>query len=884
MKYLFDHGFRSIIAYLLIHALFLTPGAQAAGTTLDNIREGRHDKYTRLVLDCRGDLPKAIGPARHQFVAVRFADLTVRADLKKISSRLRGRIRKIDLLEAKAADEIRLLFQTPGLRIKTLTMKSETASDKTYRLVVDVFPKPEPVKKKEPKVAADAGRSGPSPAIRVASPPTAAAAASPSPAVPSSGKAAESAPDEESAVQETQKWTYSGEANLTLTAADGEKDSSKLEEYRDISRTVAGDVAFEAERGQRLYLKGSAVNVGGDDPSVNAAAGRYGKYDMDFHYDRLVHRYAYDVKTLYSGIGSGVLTLDDTLQSNLQAAATPADTAVLLNGAVTTADIGDPEINRDRYKLGFRLTALGPFDLNVAVGHETRKGTRPFAGAFNNSQMVELFEPVDYETTDFRVTGEYHDRNMLLNFAYHYSQFTNAVDTLTFDNPLRATDAAMGPSTGRIDLAPDNQYHNLSLTGAWTHLPGNSQIIANAALGWMLQDDELVPFTSNTALSAPALPVNSADARVNTSLYYLRLTSRPLPYMLIKANLRYFDYDNRTGRIDFSGGYVETDETVIATAISNLPTSYTKSRAGLDLEFDASTRTRLGVGYQFERTDRDNREVERQDDNTIKSFLDTRVLDGVNLRASYERTDRQIGEYNPDVYLLSGDDIGELPQIRKYDQADMVRDRYGVSATVCPTQAWSLTGAFTYGADNFEDSPYGLLEDTHYIASLDADYMFGERATANLFYTYENYENSQRGNDGGADWTASGEDRIHTVGGGVTLALIPKRLDLNLTYSYSDADGDLSFTSPSGSFADFDAVDSARIHALKSKLSYHLSRNLVLSLGYLWEKFDYQDYNTDGFGYVPTDAAGDYQGALLSGTLPRDYDAQMVYTQLTLRY
>lgn len=888
MKRLFHHSIHGVIVYLLIHALFLTAGAHAAGTTLHNIREGIHDRYTRVVLDCRGALPEVVGPARRQFFAVRFADLTVRADMEKISNRLRGSIRQIDLFEAKAADEVRLRFQSPGLRVKTVLMKSGAAPDALYRLVIDVFPKPDATIKAETKAAAGTVPSvpapGPAPAILVVDKSKAVAAAAPDPALESSEKAAGSAPTEESAVQDTPQWTYSGEASLILAAADGEDDSSKFEEYRDISQPVAGDVSFEAEKDKRLYLKGSAVNAGRDDPSVDAAAGRYGKYDMDFQYDRLVHRYAYDAKTLYSGIGSSVMTLDDNLQSDVQAAPTSADAAILLNGAFPTAAIGDPQITRDKYKLGFRLTALAPFNISLAVGHETREGTRPFAGAFNNAQMVELFEPIDYETTDLRITGEYNGQSMLLNFAYHYSQFNNAVDTLTFDNPLQAADAALGPSTGRIDLAPDNQYHNLSLAGAWRRLPGNSQIAANVSLGWMLQDDELVPFTSNTALAAPALPVNSADAQVNTSLYYLRLTSRPLPYMRVKANLRYYDYDNRTGRIDFSGGYVETDEAVVGTAITNLPTSHTKTRAGLDLEFDVGTRTRLGVGYQFERTDRENREVERQDDNTIKTYLGTRALDGVDFRASYERTDRQIGEYNYDVYLLSGDDIGELPQIRKYDQADMVRDRYGLSATVYPAQAWSLTGAFTYGTDDFKDSLYGLQEDNHYIASLDTGYTFNDRATATLFYTYEKFENSLRGSDSGAGWTASGEDLINTVGGGVTLALIPRHLDFNLTYSFSDADGDLSFTSPSGSFADFDAVDNARIHALKTKLSYRFSQHMTLSLGYLWEKFDYDDYNADGFGYVPTDAAGNYQGALLSGTLPEDYDAHMVYTQLTLRF
>jgi MtrB/PioB family decaheme-associated outer membrane protein len=903
MKQMVHHGVRSLIAYLLIHAMFFTPGAQAAGTTLRNVREGLHAGYTRLVLDCQGAAPEAMGPARPQSFGIRFADLAVRADLNGISRRLRGMVRQIDLLNAKSAYEIRLSFQSPGLGVKTLLMKSDTASNGRYRLVIDVFPKPNHTVEENSKTAAGAALSapapGPPPTSRVPNQSTAVAAAAsvpvvkpaekamavaPEPAAKPAAMTAETPPATKSTGQETPAWTYSGEVGLILAAANGEDDSSKFEEYRDISQPVAGEVSIAAESDRGRYVRGSAVNVGRDDPSVDAAAGRYGRYDLDFKYNRLIHRYAYEAKTLYSGVGSGAMTLDDTLQANIQAAPTSAVAADLLKDAMAVAASGDPEVTRDKAKLSLKVAALEPFNFKIEVGHETRQGTRPFAGAFSNSQMVELFEPIDYETTDLRATGEYNGKNMLLNFAYHYSQFTNAIDTLTFDNPLRVADAALAPTTGEIDLAPDNQYHNLSLNGAWTRLPGDSQITANIALGWMLQDDDLVPFTTNTAIASPALPAKSADAKVNTSLYDLRLTSHPLPYMHVKANLRYYDYDNRTGRIDFTGGYVDTDAVVINNPITNLPTSYTKTRAGLDLDFDVLARTRLGLGYQFERTDRKNREVDQQDDNTIKTSLDSRPLDWMDIRATYQRTDRQIGDYNTDVYLLSGSDIGELPQVRKYDQADMVRDRYSVSASVYPVAAWTLTGTFTYGKDDFEDSPYGLLQDDHTIASIDTDYAINDRATVNLFYTYEEYKNSQRGSDTGTDWTGSGEDLINTVGGGMTLALIPRRLDFNLTYSYSAADGDIAFTSPAGSFADFKAVDDAQIHTLNSKLSYRLSKHLALSLGYLWEKFDYKDYNTNGFAYVPTDAAGNYQGALLAGTLPKDYDAQVVYTQLTFRF
>jgi MtrB/PioB family decaheme-associated outer membrane protein len=903
MKNGIHHGINSVIFYLLIIAVASTPCVYAAGTTLLNIREGLHAGYSRLVLECEGAVPETIGPAQQNSFSVQYADLTLNADLNKISGRLHGNVKQIDLRKEKTASAIKLLFATPGARVKSFVMKSKAAPDQKYRLVIDVYPRQKTTAGKKKKVTAASVPSPP--AAIVAAPPVTMAGPAPPPMIvtPKSGppasmvaatapkaapkKAAEPTEvltGQKDAVGQASDWTYSGQASLILRAANNEDQSSKFEEYRDISQPVAGDVSFKAEKDGRLYVKGGAAGVGQDDPAVAVQAGDYGRYDVDLRYDRLVRRYAFDARTLYSGVGSDIMVLNDTLQTNVQNAATSAGQANLLNDAMSVAASGDPDVTRDRLKLGFNLVALDPFSIKIELGHETRQGTRPFAGAFNNTEMVELFEPIDYETTEMKISGAYAENGRLLNFVYHYSQFANNIGTLTFDNPLRASDALGGPATGRFDLAPDNQYHNLAFTGALTKLPWNSQISANLAWGWMMQDDKLLPFTSNTAIAAPALPMDSADAQVNTTLYNLRLTSRPLPFMRVKGNLRYYDYDNRTHRVDFSSGYVETDGFPISTAITTVPTSYTKTQAGLDLGFDVLTRTNLGIGYRFEHTDRENREVKSQDDNTFKASLDTRALEWMDFRASFQRTDRKIGDYNFDVYLISGDNLNELPQMRKYNQADMVRDRYQVQATFYPLQDLALTGSFTYGTDDYNDSPYGLLKDNHYIVSFDTDYAINERATANLFYTYEKFENTQRGSTSGMDWTADGEDRVNTFGGGLTLSLMPKRLDLSLTYSYSDADGNISFASPSGSFADFKAVDDTKKHALNSKLSYHISKNLILSLGYLWEKFDYEDYNKDGFAYVPTDAGGNYQGALLSGTLPQDYDAHVVYTQLTFRY
>lgn len=924
MKKIVMNRFPAVAAVSIVQLLFIALGVSfsiAAESKLISVREGLHADHSRIVLDCQGTLPSTIGPARSDSISVTFEGLDVGADLSRISSRLRGAVERIDIREENGRGVLTLSYKTTSAKTRAFLLKPEKGQGDRYRVVVDVFPgapastrkeTPAPRPQAKPVVAATAVAAAPSlsagDAARDSDEKPLATPADTASASEKTALAATLSPEEEpkeiatadqndddeadeaeasDSGEETEGpagWQHTGEVRVTVQGVDGEEESAKSDEYRDISQPVYGDVKWAADKDRRHFIRGEATNIGRDDQSVGGEAGSYGKYEVDASYDSSIHRYAYDAKTLYSGVGTGMMTLSDALQANVQAAPTSAEIANRLNGFLSSAALGDPDVTRDKLKLGLNVFALDPFSFKVDLSHETRKGTRPYAGSFLSTEMVELFEPIDYETLEMKISGEYASAPVYVNVAYHYSQFSNNIDTLTFDNPLIATDALLEPSSGRIDLAPDNQYHNVSLTGAYTKLPGNSQIIANAAWGVMLQDDKLVPFTTNTALAAPALPASSADAKVYTSLYNLRLTSKPLPWMRIKGHARYYDYDNRTGTINFANGYVETDAFVDATALTNLPSSYSKTRAGLDFGFDVGRRTGLGVGYQYERTDRENREVEEQDDHTFKLSADNRSLAWLDLRASYERTQREIGDYNFDVYLLSGDDLQQLPQLRKYDQADLARDRIQLQAAFLPTEVLSFGMSGIYGRDDYKESPYGLLEDSHLLLSFDADYAISDRASVNLFYSFERYDNTQRGNDGTADWTADGEDQVHSVGAGLKLALIPDLLDLDLTYTYSDVDGNIAFTSPSGAFADFEAVDDTKIHSLNSKLKYHFTKNLTLSLGYLWEKFDYDDFSTNGFTFVPTNAAGNYQGALLAGTLPEDYDVHIVYTQLTFRY
>ena len=694
--------------------------------------------------------------------------------------------------------------------------------------------------------------------------------------------------------------TFSGEIGITGRMTDGEDDSAKAQEYRDLDTPVYGDLKVKYDKKDEYFLEATGENMGRDDQYYSAAGGMYGKVKIEASYDEIPHRFADDAKSIYNGKGSGDLTLRGTPQDVLF-----PDRANRLNALAADAKSVDIDLKRKKVEVSAEVAAYDPLNFRVEFGREHKKGTRPFFGSFGLDDTEEIPEPIDYDTTEVKFIGEYVKKPYYFNLSYYFSLFENNTDTLKWDNPFRATDTVGAAAQGLIDLPPDNHYHNVSASGSYTNTDLKTRVSATASWGWMIQDDDLVPYTTNPALTTPtgenasdtnSLPQKNADAQVNTYLYHLLLTSSPVKFVHLKGRLRYFEYDNNTDQIDFPG-FVPADDFFVtpdvpgATSIANLPTSFKKTTAGGDLGFDVFKKTRLGLGYTYEQTKRTSREVDNQEDQIFSGSLDSNFFSWLDLRASYERTERDIGDYDFDVYLKSGQDLEQLPGLRKYDEADMTRDRVRFQASVYPWEPIAVSTSFTYGEDDFHDSPYGLLEDKHYIFTFEADYLVSDRLSLHAFYSYEYYKNRQK--DFGevpssplvdADWFARSRDIVNTVGAGVRAVLIPEKLDLDLTYSFSDVDGRIDFYTPAADTADFDTVDETTIHILETKLNYTAWEPLVFTLGYMYEKFDYDDYNKDGFTNVPLDSGGNSNGAYLIGTLPEDYEVNLVYLKVTYRF
>lgn len=763
--------------------------------------------------------------------------------------------------------------------------------------------------------------------------------------------------------------TVSGKVSVTARTVDGERESAKFQEYREIPDGLGGDVKLKYQHPDGYFLDVKAKNIAQDDQYLGFRGGKYGKYRIELIYDKIPHRFAFDAKTLFAGVGSGNLVLSDALQTNLQNIGTDnvgdldgngtpdqaADRNIALANRLrdffTGASSTDLELFRKTGRANVDVMAFDPVNVRVELSREERNGTRPFFGSFGFGNTIEIAEPIDYDTTDLRLIAEYTKRPLFLRAAYYFSKFENNIDTLTWDNPFRAVDSTTanaytqtfgaGPSRGLIDLYPNNTYHNLAFTGSFTDLPLRSRLSATASFGWMRQDDELVPFTTNTAISTGAvsgiagipvpfdafdrssLPTDKQDGKVDTTLVNVLLTSKPLDFMHAKARYRFYEYANDSSVLTFEG-HVRADAVWEPEHENNVPSSFKKHTAGIDLGFDVVKATTLTLGYAYERTKRTNREAESQNDNIYKISVDNSTLPWLDLRASYERALRK-GDYDflapfvathisapeeAEEIAAGASPVPQLPFLRKYDQANRERDRIQFLATVYPIEPLTLTGSVIYGKDDFKDSPFGLLDDKHQIYAIDADYALTDRLNLYAFYSYEKFKNRQKarqwtpgaigdpfstepGLESNSNWDAENEDKVDTFGGGVRIAVVPKKLDLDLSYIYSKANGKILLSSPVGTAAndtnpfdpqDFTAVDDTKLQTLHAKVKYRIRKGLSIALGYMWEKFTIDDFNNTGFANIPTTSTGAYNGALLMGTLWKGYSVNVIYTKLTYSF
>lgn len=718
---------------------------------------------------------------------------------------------------------------------------------------------------------------------------------------------------------------------------DDERESAKFQEYRDLRDGTGAGVEMHFRDGNRL-LNLVGRHLGLEDQDLAVDIGKAGEYLLAFALSETPHHYSFDSRSLYAGIGTSRLTISDRIQADLQSSTTPQDAAERIRGYVEgsaqTVEIG---LQRQKVGVDFTLMSIDPFTLRLAASNESRDGVRPANGAFGLGNFEELAWPVVDDTRDVRLTFEYAkpESRLYASGTYRVSSFDNHNSTLTFDNPYRITDTSVGsvgatfangPSTGLIALAPSNDYQEATVTSVLTRLPRKTTLSALFSVGFMRQNEALVPFSTNTAAELPgrngqlfnatdpaALPRATAEAAMNTVTAQVRLTSQPADRLHLVAQYRFFDLDNNETPFTMPA-FIRADADVRRPATPGgtyapVLAAYNRHTANAEGSLDLPADTRFTLGYTFERTNRDFREVEKMTDHRVKASLNTR-LSRLDLKASYERSVRDTSEYNFNQYnVAQGNPLESpvLPFLRKFDEAGRHRDEVQLIATTQITDALSLSGMALYGHDDFSESPFGLLEDDHRVYSVDASYSRTERLSVYASYSFEQYSSLQKarqwsptgvsnpytretGFDSNSNWEARPTDDIRTASVGLDADLIPQRLRFNVAYVYSKSDGLINYASPLGVAANdvnafepapFTDVDDITFHSVNPELEYQIGERLALTAGYHYEQYAVSDVSYRGFTHTPRNLAGGINAGLLMGSyIFPPYDVNVFYTRL----
>ena len=720
---------------------------------------------------------------------------------------------------------------------------------------------------------------------------------------------------------------------IGVLGTDIDTTSAKSEEYRDISNglLLSLDVEGESADGNREF-EFEAVNASRDDARYTLSYGLSGRYSILLDYNKIPHRFGNDARLLWTQTRPGVFEIADPIQQQLQGAITTQSNTDrngltfpflnnLLSPYLATAQRTNLGLQRDRTLARLDLGSLGPLSWGIEYFHENRTGNRPFGSSFGFNNVTELPEPIDYDTTNAEVSAEWNGKSGGLRFGYRHSLFENNVDTMYWDNPFRITNstdpsAYLGPSsssingsaTGFADLAPDNQANLIFADGRARF--GGWWAAGSLSFNRMKQDDPLLPYTLNSSIVGIALngstfnptdtanlPVQRADTQVDVLSLNGDAGTRFGKDFSLVFRYRYYDYDDKSPRIEFPG-YVRYHSVWEEIPRITVPYAYTRQELGAELGWDFAKASRLGLGFKRRSVDRDFQDVDSSDEDILNLTFDSKPRDWVNIRASYELGDRNVDDYNVEAVLAGfgeAEAVDNNPALRKYYLAAREYDQARVDTDFLFSEALSLTVGVSLRNEDYDESELGLISDdiTQYNAEL--SYSPGERLNFYIFGQRADRESFQRSRQSAAtpstreldNWEVTFDEVTDTWGAGLNTK-INERWTADVSGNWSRSDGFADFFAFAGGLplsgtpartspTDIPNYEDIELLALLGRLDFKL--NALATVGF-W--YRYEDYTIDSFilqglrNYLP--------GAILLNGNNGDYTANLFAVELKLAF
>jgi len=750
-----------------------------------------------------------------------------------------------------------------------------------------------------------------------------------------------------------------------FTTTDG--DEARYERYRDTRDGVYSSFSLNRETGSYLF-DANAAHVGYRDQRYDVSV-LSRRVNFDFNWTSLPLNYSYLARTPYVTNGN-TLTLDDSAQRAVQgptnAAADGTAIGVPCAPGASPASCSTPalaaqakanrsifnslapafDLRQQRHTAAFDLNyaATRAVDVDARFSSSRRDGQQPWGASFAFNTAVELPKPLDDRTNDLSVGASWANPQGMFRLGWDGSWFTNDIQSLVWDNPIRITDFnngllppagpfdpsgysnGNGPAQGRESTAPSSMMNVVSATGLYK-MRGRTTLNGTVQLTSQTQDETLIPWTINSVINSPVvfaafphlaqLPRSTAQAEAKGINTLLNLSSRPYRSVNVTVRYRYNDRDVRTPIFDATE-YVRFDAVPEEIEEGHSP-QFDISRQFFDanVSFAPARWGTLRVGYGHEGVERHGRGFADVGEHIFRVSFDTFSSQYVTVRAAFD-----VGRRRGEGFVETGIDYesgpgGTQPTLRYYDEADRDRTRGSLLFTVMPNDMVDLYVQFSGGRDRYladtsvpvnrPGELFGLHESdvTSWNAGVNVHPTDIVALGANYGRdTYSSLQLSRNANpppdaswtDPSRNWTLDNDDKINTASVYLDLLRAVRNTDIRFGYDYSDSDNSFVHGGPRiaaltalNQFIPLPDVENTW-HRATADVLYFFTQRAGVGVGYYFEKLDIVDFNTiDTNGPVGfTPATGepriDWLGGLNTGYGNRPYTGHTAYLRVLYRF
>lgn len=716
-------------------------------------------------------------------------------------------------------------------------------------------------------------------------------------------------------------------------------DEARYERYRDLRTGVFSHLVFGSADESRIWSAG-ADNVGYRNQEY---AFRYvgGPVTVKGSFDSTPLNYSYLTATPWQTVSPGVFSLDAAARGQVQSRV-PGVVGV----PSTVAQLGTPSIfrglanpfdlqsRRDTASASVAVDATKALGWSLAFMSTGKTGSQPYGASFAFNNANELPLPIDHRTNDVSAGLEYTREQGMVRLGWQASWFTNAIQELIWDNPLRQTDTTPfdasgysngnGPARGRLAMSPSNHMSVVSVTGLYK-MPARTTVNGVFAFTSMGQNDTLIPWTINDAIANPSvygaypglasLPRSTAEAKVHGVNGMVNVTSRPNRRFGLTTRYRFNDHRNLTPAFDATN-YVRFDAAPSNTGSHTENFNIRQNTFDTTAAFNLRSSSTFRLGYTFDDFNRTGRAFSDMRDHIVRASFDQMGNQWVTLRLSVDHTTR-VGSGFSEASLEDG---GLQPGLRFYDEADRNRNRGTVLVVLTPASFMDVTFTTTAGKDIYkgEGHEFGLLNNTNRSLNVGLNVSPGESASFGFSVGREMFNSLQRSrnaNPPGSDygswtdpnrtWDLTNDERVSVLDVYVDLAKLFRTADLRVDYVYSDSDNGFVHSGPrvvalstnaaltpgdsrpcaAGLTSCFEALPNVTNawHRLSFDGTRFFTPKVGVGVSYWYERFDVTDF-------ARVDLAGtalpriDYLGEINTGYGNRPYRGSSVFTRLLYRF